>query len=75
MKSYYNSFHDLYKYTIECEKEIERLNNIIIELEKRLEVAIEDNKKEYSLKSQMAVFVLRDVIELIEELKGSESNE
>ena len=28
MKSYYKSFHDLYKYTIECEKEIERLNKI-----------------------------------------------
>ena len=56
----------------EKDKEIERLNNIINELEKRLEQAIEDNKKEYSLKSQMAVFVLRDTLELIEELKGSD---
>ena len=62
---------DYYK---KCE-EVERLNNIINELEKRLEQGIEDNKKEYSLKSQMAVFVLRDTLELIEELKGSESNE
>ena len=53
-------------------KENERLNNIINELEKRLEQGIEDNKKEYSLKSQMAVFVLRDTLELIEELKGSD---
>ena len=53
-------------------KEIERLNNIIKEVEKRLEQGIEDNKKEYNLKSQMAVFVLRDTLELIEELKGSD---
>ena len=58
--------------TWELLEQIERLNNIINELEKRLEQAIEDNKKEYSLKSQMAVFVLRDTLELIEELKGSE---
>ena len=51
------------------EDEIERLNNIIKELEKRLKEGIEDNKKEYSLKSQMAVFVLRDTLELIEDLK------
>ena len=53
-------------------QEIERLNNIIKEVEKRLEQGIEDNKKEYNLKSQMAVFVLRDTLELIEELKGSD---
>ena len=52
-------------------QEIERLNNIIKEVEKRLEQGIEDNKKEYNLKSQMAVFVLRDTLELIEELIGS----
>lgn len=50
----------------------EYYENIINELEKRLEQGIEDNKKEYSLKSQMAVFVLRDVLELIEELKGED---
>ena len=56
----------------ELHKEIDRLNNIINELEKRLEQGIEDNKKEYSLHSQMAVSVLRDTLELIEELKGSD---
>ena len=58
----------------EKDKEIERLNNIINELEKRLEQGIEDNKKEYNLKSQMAVFVLRNTLELIEELKGSDND-
>lgn len=32
MKSYYKSFNDLYKYTIECEKEIEKLKSIIKEV-------------------------------------------
>ena len=63
---------ELNKTIVKQMKEIERLNNIINELEKRLEQGIEDNIKEYSLKSQMAVFVLRDTLELIEELKGSD---
>ena len=50
-------------------KDYEEMKSIINELEKRIEEGIEDNKKEYSLKSQMAVFVLRDILELIEDLK------
>ena len=67
-----NCLEELITIYDEKDKEIERLNNIINELEKRLEQGIEDNKKEYNLKSQMAVFVLRDTLELIEELKGSD---
>ena len=48
MKSYYKSFNDLYKYTIECEKEIERLNNIIKEaIEYLKENACIDEDVEY----------------------------
>lgn len=66
------SIQDSYELYYKLQEENDILNNIINELEKRLEEGIEDNKKEYSLKSQMAVFVLRDVLELIEELKGSD---
>ena len=37
MKSYYKSFHDLYKYTIECEKEIEILNNKLKDIKSQLD--------------------------------------
>lgn len=69
LKELCDKYEEEHKTTFE---EWKKTINIISELEKRLEVAIEDNKKEYSLKSQMAVFVLRDTLELIEELKGSD---
>lgn len=83
MKSYYKSFNDLYKYTIECEKEIKRLNNIINDLLNRQNEALRYIGNHLSLDSRYKhgngdkeLTIVKNILNKhIKELKESDSNE
>ena len=73
--------NDLQKYIGEKDKEIERLNNIINELEEWLEESIEKHTDDYlDWKYDKNVYLagsekLQNVFDKLQELKGDGSNE
>ena len=73
IKSKYD--YDLYEVKLNKDKEIERLNNIINELEKELEYRISYGEDEETETYRLMTLEDKIILEKLQELKGDGSND